>query len=182
MPKPWASQPELCVSWCVWGVLEHGVWRVGPGKGQLLAVKRQPEGMGVRSSTTGKFAEEARDTIEARCHCWVVCKGQGRHCSPLPHAPAPASAGISRGACLSSLTHPSSQSLLHLCRSRRSKCQPHQAPWAVPVPVVMPNDTPAPACLCGHVCSGAALGADVGRRYKHRGSAKTTAEPQRSCN
>lgn len=35
-------------------VLESGIWRVDPGRGQLLAVKRQPEGTGVKSSTTRK--------------------------------------------------------------------------------------------------------------------------------
>ena len=36
-----------------WG-LEHGVWRADPGKGLLLAARRQPEGMGVRSSANVK--------------------------------------------------------------------------------------------------------------------------------
>lgn len=37
------------VSACMEGgcVLEYGVWRVNPGRGQLLDVKRQPEGTGV---------------------------------------------------------------------------------------------------------------------------------------
>ena len=35
------------------GVLEHGAWRADPGRGPLLAVRRQPKGMGVRSSATG---------------------------------------------------------------------------------------------------------------------------------
>ena len=36
-------------------VLERRVLSADPGKGQLLAVKRQPEGLGVRGATTGKF-------------------------------------------------------------------------------------------------------------------------------
>ena len=34
-------------------VLERGVWRADPGRGLLLAARRQPEGMGVRNSATG---------------------------------------------------------------------------------------------------------------------------------
>lgn len=33
-------------------VLEHEDWRANPGKGQLLDVRKQPEGTGVRKSTT----------------------------------------------------------------------------------------------------------------------------------
>ena len=52
------AHPSLsCVSPGVEGVwvLESGVWRLDPGSGQLLAVKRQPEGTGVRNSMTRKF-------------------------------------------------------------------------------------------------------------------------------
>ena len=35
-------------------VLESGFWSTDPGRGQLLAVKRQPEWIGIRSSTMGK--------------------------------------------------------------------------------------------------------------------------------
>ena len=45
-----------------WGwVLGSGVWRADPGTGQLLAVKRQPEGTGVRSSTTGNVCRKSLD-------------------------------------------------------------------------------------------------------------------------
>ena len=40
-------------------VLESGVWSMDPGRGHLLAVKRQPEGTGVRSSTTGKVCRKS---------------------------------------------------------------------------------------------------------------------------
>lgn len=33
-------------------VQEHGDWRANPGRGLLLDVRKQPEGMGVRKSTT----------------------------------------------------------------------------------------------------------------------------------
>ena len=40
-------------------VLESGVCRVHPGRGQLLSVKRQSEGTGVRSSTTRKICRRS---------------------------------------------------------------------------------------------------------------------------
>ena len=45
--------------------MESRVWRVDPGRGQLLAVKRQHEGIGVRSSTTGNvFRRSYRNTSD----------------------------------------------------------------------------------------------------------------------
>ena len=41
-------------------VLESGVWSADPGRGQLLAVKRQPEGTGVRSSTKGNVCRKSQ--------------------------------------------------------------------------------------------------------------------------
>ena len=35
-------------------VLKSGIWSADPWRGQLLCVKRQPAGTGVRSSTTGE--------------------------------------------------------------------------------------------------------------------------------
>ena len=50
-------------------VLEYGVWSEDSGREPLLAVKRQPGGAGVRSSTAGNLADKTWDTIEARCQC-----------------------------------------------------------------------------------------------------------------
>ena len=44
------ESPVVKGSW----VLERGVLSADPGRGQLLAVKRQPEGTGARGATTGK--------------------------------------------------------------------------------------------------------------------------------
>ena len=65
------TQPEAGVHWCTWvWVLECGVWRADPGRGQLLAVRRQPEGTGVRSSTTRNAQGASPDpTTEAKHHC-----------------------------------------------------------------------------------------------------------------
>lgn len=49
--------------------MESGVWSMDPGRGQLLAVKIQPEGTGVKNSTTGKVGEEVQDSIEVRHLC-----------------------------------------------------------------------------------------------------------------
>ena len=47
-------------------------------------------------------------------------------------------------------------------------------------PVTTPLDTSSPAGLRGHMCFGAASGADTAGRNTHRGRAETTAEP-RDC-
>ena len=51
-----------------------GSWSVGIGEqtwgeGLLLAVRRQPEGMGGRKSTIGNAVEETKIAMEARQHC-----------------------------------------------------------------------------------------------------------------
>ena len=47
---------ELPVEKWDW-MLESWVWRMDPGRRQVLAVKRQPEGTGLMNSTTGKVCE-----------------------------------------------------------------------------------------------------------------------------
>ena len=50
---------------------------MGPGRKQLLAVKRQPEGTGVRSSTTGKACRGSPG--HHRSNAWVSgAQGRGR--------------------------------------------------------------------------------------------------------
>ena len=53
-------QPESCVSWCGQGLSDG---KKDPGRGQLLAVKRQYEGIGVRSSTTGNVFRRSYKNI-----------------------------------------------------------------------------------------------------------------------
>lgn len=51
VPQPCASQLEPCISCCRGGLgAGKGVWRAYPGKRELLAVRRQPEGTAVRIS------------------------------------------------------------------------------------------------------------------------------------
>ena len=61
-------------------VLEHGVLRVDPGKGWLLAKKRQSEGTGVRSSTTGKVCGRSPSQHRSRAILLSGAQGAG---SPL---------------------------------------------------------------------------------------------------
>ena len=101
---------ELPVAEGGW-VLESGVWSADPGRGQLLAVKRQPEGTGVRSSTTRKVCGKSPG-YHRRCHCSVVREGWSHHYNPFPHPPASsASTGTERGSHLSRPTCPSSWGL-----------------------------------------------------------------------
>jgi len=75
----------------------------GQGRGQRF-VKRQTEGIGLRSSTSGKDC--GRSHQRSRHHCSVVQKGRGPHCSPFPHMSAPTSMGTSRGTCLEQASLP----------------------------------------------------------------------------
>ena len=49
------ESPATKGSW----VLERGVWSADPGRGQLLAVKRQPEGTRARGATTRKVCGDS---------------------------------------------------------------------------------------------------------------------------
>ena len=49
--------------------LEGGFWRANLGRGLLLADRRQPEGMGVRKSTTRNARGGNVDHTEAKRHC-----------------------------------------------------------------------------------------------------------------
>lgn len=138
-------------------VLEHGIWREDPGKGKLLAANRQPEGMGVRNSTTGKVCERSPCCHRRRALLLSGAQGVRLPWHPLPHALVPASTGTRRGACLSKLMCPFCQSLL----------QRHEPWWAcVPCPSPPPPLPPGWACL--ERCH---------RKNRHRGGAQTTAEP-----
>lgn len=148
----------------------------GQGRGQWF-VKRQTEGIGLRSSTTGKDC--GRSHHRSSHHCLVVQKGRGLHCTPFPHMLAPTSMGTRRG------THIEQASL-------PLKPKP-SLPMLAELPVhsslpKLPLTMPAPRAaftsffLVGCPCSGAILGADIGERNTHRGGAQTTAEPLEQCN
>ena len=92
---------ELPVAKGGW-VLESGVWRTDPGRGQLLAVKRQPEGTGVKSSTTGKVCGKNPGHHRSKASLLSGVQGQSCHYNPFPHPPASlASEGTGRGSYLS---------------------------------------------------------------------------------
>ena len=162
-------------------VLEPGVWRADPGRGLLLAAKREPEGMGVQSSTSRN----------------VCGRSPGHHCSPLAHAPAPASLGTRRGSCLSRfarLTRPGHglQEQAHSPPPPPPPPQPKQAHMPHPLQLP-PSPPPTPAGWhLPHLLlpltpptgagSGEASGTDTGGRPTCRGGAETTAEPHGPCN
>ena len=81
--SPSAPQVELCVyRWEEGWVLESGVWRVDPGRWQLLAVNRQPEKTGATAPQLGKFVGKVQNTIEARHHSWSGMQGPGPPLNP----------------------------------------------------------------------------------------------------
>ena len=140
-------------------VLERGVWRADPGRGLLFAWKRQPEGMGVRSSTTRNV----------RGRSLGLHRNRAPLLSSLPHALTPASSVTRRGCCLSRMMHPA-----HCCLL----CS-HWPKLAL-APLLPP---PLPSAHLGkHMCSRAAPGADTSGRPTNRGGAETTGEPQEPCN
>lgn len=64
-------------------VLESGVWRVDPGRGQLFVVEKEPGEVRRRGST----AENWRGSLghlRGQVHCQVASRGQG----PFPHWPS----------------------------------------------------------------------------------------------
>ena len=69
-------------------VLESGVWNMDPGRGQLLAVKRQPKGTGVRSSTNGKVYRKSLGYHRSKLSLLMAHKGQGHQYNPFSLLPA----------------------------------------------------------------------------------------------
>ena len=93
-------------------VLGCGVWRVDPGRGQLLAMNRQLERTGVRRSTTGKVCGRSLNRHSSRVPLLNSAQGAGWPLQPSSPCIDPASVSIRRGTHLSSLTHPAPQSVL----------------------------------------------------------------------
>ena len=115
-------------------VLESGVWRVDPGRGHLLSVKRQPEGTGARNSTTGKVCGSPGH-CRSKAPLLSGAQGRGGQGNPLPHPSVPASTGTGRVTHLSRIALPSSQGPLCLRRLRDPEHCLHQSllgnqPWA----------------------------------------------------
>ena len=80
---------DYLVSPCRGGwMLEWGVWRADQWRGRLLDIKRQPEGMGVRSSHHFWQKKPGLSWKQGATH---KAGGGGCHCNPLPHPLAPAS-------------------------------------------------------------------------------------------
>ena len=64
-------------------MLENGVWSADPGRGQLLAVKRQPEGTGIRSSTTGKVCRKSPGHNRSKASLLSGVQGAGPPIQPF---------------------------------------------------------------------------------------------------
>ena len=112
-------------------VLENGAWSVDPERGPLLAVKRQPEGTGVRSSTTGNVCSKSLGHDKSKASLLSGMQGAGPPLQPLsPPASFFSLLGHWEG-------HPSEQAHPPL-KPRPPKCRPSQCllgnqPWA-PLP------------------------------------------------
>lgn len=66
-------------------VLESGVWSKTQRGDCEKAVEKQPEGTGVRSSTTGKVCRKSLGHCRSQVSWWMVHKQQSHSCNPLPH-------------------------------------------------------------------------------------------------
>ena len=116
-------------------VLESGVWSVDPGRGQLLAVKRQPEGTGVRSSTVRKVCRSSLGHHRGKASLLSGMQGAEPPLQPLSHPSASStSTGTGRGSHWSGPTYPSGQGLLSPRGLQRSERYPSQSllgnqPW-----------------------------------------------------
>ena len=89
-------------------MLESAVWRVDPGRGKLLVVRRQPEAAGGKGSTAGKVCggSPGHHVSEAPLLSGAQRAGPPFHRLSPPAGLASLSNG--RGAQLSRLTRPSS--------------------------------------------------------------------------
>lgn len=65
-------------------VLESGVWRVDPGRGQLLLVRKEPGAVRRRGFTAGRIGGGAWATLEARS----IVKWQANGRATIPHWPS----------------------------------------------------------------------------------------------
>ena len=59
-----------------------GLWRADPGRGQLLAVKRQPEGTGGRNSTTWKVFRRSLGHYRNKAPLLIGVQGMGPPLQP----------------------------------------------------------------------------------------------------
>ena len=73
-------------------MLECEVWKANPRWERLWALRKQPEGAGMRSSKTRSARGRSLDGC-TKCHCLVMHKAGGCHCRFSPHAPAATAAG-----------------------------------------------------------------------------------------
>lgn len=65
-------------------VLESGIWRVDPRRGQLLVVGKEPGAVRRRGATAGRIGGGAWATLEARS----IVKWQARGRATIPHWPS----------------------------------------------------------------------------------------------
>ena len=173
----------------VW-VLERGVWRADPGRGLLLAARRQPEGTGVRSSATWNACVGNPDCHRSEVPLLSDAQGVGPPLQPLPThrlLPPQALGRAPAGAC----------SLVPVAAGSPAQPIPTRAPMTPAAATSSSEDCPhhsghshnpatitsmSPPCRGGIVCSVAASGTDPCGWPTFRGGAETTAEPQGLCN
>ena len=86
-------------------VLKRGVWGADPGRALLLAVRRQPEGMGVRSSATWNAPGGSLDHDRRKAPLLSDMQRAGSPLQPLSSCASPASTGTREGSRRIRLTH-----------------------------------------------------------------------------
>ena len=125
-----------------------------------MAVRRQPEGMGVRSSTNGNACGGNPDCYRREVPSLSDTQRAGPPLQPLSSHAGPASTGTREG----------SHQIRLICPCHRLLC-PHLPCLGDPLTLIA---TSGPSYLMGSWAP-ATSGADCGWRKTHRGRAETTA-------
>ena len=168
---------------CAWGI-GAGMWGLESKSRVGTALRKQPEGAGMRSSKTRSARGRSLDGC-TKYHCLVMHKGgAATAASPLAHQPLQLQA-LPETACA-----PLSSPLPPLPPPGWSTHPNHclmgfHFPVAIPAPSCLggpltPITTSVPSGLMG-LCAQATSRADCDRRNTHRGGAETTAEPKGPC-
>ena len=172
MPQPCVHQTETCVCQCGQGLgAGMWVWRTNLGRRLLLAVRRHPEGMGVRKSATGNACGRNADHHTSKAPLLTDMQG-GRTAiaASLPMHWSLPSQALGR-------TPTGAGSLMPMAAGYPT----HPIPLRAPANPAAAASAPSPH-QGGHMCSGATSGADPCGWPTCRGGVETTAEPHELCN
>ena len=164
-PQPWAPQPEVGVRQCAQGREERGIWRAGPGRRLLLAMRKQSEGMANQEYSWRRSGHCRRQApLLSDAHC----SGATAAASLLTHWPRLWSEALRalRGAPVDP-TH--------------TPLPPLPLPSPTTLAAAHSNCVSAPSCLRVS-CAPATSGTDPGGRNTHKSGSETTAETQRPYN